>query len=202
MNYGDYLHLDELLGAQKPLSGQSDEMLFIIIHQSSELWMKLVLHELDQSRAYIAADRVEPAFKCLARVSRIQAQMIQSWDILATMTPSEYAAFRGALGTSSGFQSFQYRLIEFGFGNRQAKMIAPHADRPERVAQLEAAIAVPSLYDEAIRFLSRRGFTIDRALLERDLRQTHVSDPASPRHGWRSTANPIVTGRATSWRKS
>jgi len=183
MSYGDYLQLDTLLAAQKPMSDQPDELLFIIIHQATELWMKLVLHELNQARALVAADDLQPAFKAMARVSRIQAQLIQSWDVLSTMTPADYSSFRAALGQSSGFQSAQYRQIEFLLGNKQPAMIAPHRHLPELAARLDAALAAPSLYDEAIRLLGRRGFAIDRAVLGRDLTQPHAAD-ASVRAAW------------------
>ena len=147
MSYGDYLQLPTLLSAQQPLSAQSDELLFIVIHQSTELWMKLVLHELDLAIAGVREDRLQPALKNLARVGRIQAQMIQSWDVLSTMTPSEYSAFRDALGRSSGFQSYQNRRIEFLLGNKQAAMIEPHRHDAAISAMLETALAAPSLYD-------------------------------------------------------
>jgi len=178
MSYGDYLQLDTLLGAQQPRSEWHDEMLFIVIHQATELWMKLTLHELEAARRLIIGDDLSPAFKHLARVSRIQSQLIQSWDVLSTMTPSDYSHFRDALGQSSGFQSVQYRLIEFAFGNKQEAMIAPHRHRSDLREQLERALATPSLYDEAIRLLARRGFAIDRAVLERDVREPYRADPS------------------------
>jgi tryptophan 2,3-dioxygenase len=178
MSYGDYLHLDALLAAQHPLTAQHDELLFIIIHQATELWMKLALHELTAARSLIITDSLQPAFKNLARVSRIQAQLIQSWDVLATMTPSDYSSFRGALGHSSGFQSAQYRLIEFALGNKQAAMIAPHRHRTDLTAQLEEALATPSIYDETIRLLARRGMPIAAAVLTRDVREPYRADPS------------------------
>jgi len=194
MSYGDYLQLDTLLGAQQPRSDDHDEMLFIIIHQATELWMKLTLHELAAARRLVIADDLQPAFKHLARVSRIQSQLIQSWDVLSTMTPSDYSRFRDALGRSSGFQSAQYRLIEFALGNKQASMLAPHKHRPDLLAQLEQALATPSLYDEAIRLLVRRGFTIDESVLSRDVREPYRANPSvlaawtevykDPRHHW------------------
>ena len=183
MSYGYYLQLDTLLSAQKPRSDKPDELLFIIIHQATELWMKLVLHELTQARALVAADDLQPAFKAMARVSRIQAQLIQSWDVLSTMTPSDYSSFRDALGQSSGFQSAQYRQIEFLLGNKQAAMIAPHRHVPDLAALLDAALAAPSLYDEVIKLLARRGFPIDPAVLARDVRQPYGAD-ASVRAAW------------------
>jgi tryptophan 2,3-dioxygenase len=183
MNYGDYLRLDTLLSAQKPLSGSHDEMLFIIIHQATELWMKLALHELEAARGLVRTDQLQPAFKCLARVSRIQSQLIQSWDVLSTMTPSDFSSFRDKLGQSSGFQSVQYRLIEFLLGNRQAYHIAAHQERPDSLAQLQAALGAPSLYDEVIRLLHRRGLEIDAAVLDRDIRRAHSAD-ASVAAAW------------------
>jgi tryptophan 2,3-dioxygenase len=177
MSYGDYLHLDTLLGAQQPRSDDHDEMLFIIIHQATELWMKLTLHELVAARRLVIADDLQPAFKHLARVSRIQSQLIQSWDVLSTMTPSDYSRFRDALGKSSGFQSAQYRLIEFALGNKQASMLAPHRHRADLLAQLTQALETASLYDEAIRLLARRGFAIDASVLSRDVSETyHAND--------------------------
>ena len=177
MSYGDYLHLDTLLGAQQPRSDDHDEMLFIIIHQATELWMKLTLHELAAARRLVIADDLQPAFKHLARVSRIQSQLIQSWDVLSTMTPSDYSRFRDALGKSSGFQSAQYRLIEFALGNKQASMLAPHRHRADLLAQLTQALETSSLYDEAIRLLARRGFAIDASVLSRDVREPyHAND--------------------------
>ena len=173
MSYGDYLQLDTLLGAQQPRSDSHDEMLFIIIHQASELWMKLTLHELTAARRLLIADDLQPAFKHLARVSRIQSQLIQSWDVLSTMTPSDYSSFRDALGQSSGFQSAQYRLIEFALGNKQAAMLAPHRHRSDLHSDLERALETPSIYDEAIRLLQRRGFTIDADVLARDVREPY-----------------------------
>ena len=183
MSYGEYLQLDTLLSAQRPLSGRHDEMLFIIIHQATELWMKLALHELTEARALLRRDELQGAFKSLARVSRIQTQLNQSWDVLATMTPSDYSSFRDALGQSSGFQSVQYRLIEFLLGNKQALMIEPHRHRPDLATALDEALATPSLYDEAIRVLARRGFAIDPAVLGRDVRQPYVAD-ASVQAAW------------------
>jgi tryptophan 2,3-dioxygenase len=183
MSYGDYLQLDALLAAQKPLSDKHDELLFIVIHQTAELWMKLALHELRLARTEIRAEHLPPAFKALARVSRIQAQLIQSWDVLSTLTPADYTSFRPFLGQASGFQSWQYRLIEFLLGNKQGGMLAPHRHRTDLHAALEAELAAPTLYDEAIRLLARRGFAIDEAVLERDVRQPYTSD-ASVRAAW------------------
>src|SRR5258706_1870359 len=138
MSYGDYLKLDAVLGAQQPRSGDHNEMLFIVQHQASELWMKLVLHELAAARDQVRGDDLQPAFKMLARVARIMAQLNQSWDVLATLTPAEYSSFRSALGAASGFQSYQYRLIEFLLGNKSAVMIEPHRHRADLAAPLEA----------------------------------------------------------------
>jgi tryptophan 2,3-dioxygenase len=183
MSYGDYLHLDALLAAQHPLSSSPDEMLFIIIHQATELWMKLVLHELRAAVAYLRADDLAPAFKGLARVSRIQAQLIQSWDVLSTMTPADYTSFRDALGRSSGFQSYQYRLIEFTIGNKNEEMLAPHRHVAARHAELDAALRAPSLYDAAIALLARRGFAIDKKVLQRDFAKPYVAN-ASVKAAW------------------
>ena len=178
MSYGDYLDLDAILGAQHPLSDAHDEMLFIIQHQTSELWMRLALHELGAARAALADGRIRPAFKMLARVSRIFEQLNAAWDVLRTMTPSDYTAFREALGQSSGFQSWQYRLIEFTLGNRNPAMIRPHAHRPEIVARLEAEIARPSLYDVALARLHDGVAPLPAHVRERDLSRPHAPDPA------------------------
>lgn len=178
MSYGDYLALDKLLAAQSPRSANHNEMLFIIQHQTTELWLKLVLHELRAARGRICADDLPPAFKMLARVSRIMAQLIQAWDVLSTLTPSEYLAFRDVLGKASGFQSHQYRLIEFLLGNRNPAMLAPHRHRPDIHAELEAELATPSLYGEAIRLLGRRNFAIAPTAAERDWRSPRAADPS------------------------
>jgi len=160
MAYGDYLRLDLILGAQQPRSAAHDEMLFIIQHQTSELWMKLAVHELESACDAIANDKLPHAFKMLARVSRILEQLNNAWDVLRTLTPSEYTEFRNDLGQSSGFQSHQYRAIEFLCGNRNAAMLKPHAHRAEVLAGLEGILSRPSLYDEAIRLLARSGFDV------------------------------------------
>jgi tryptophan 2,3-dioxygenase len=178
MSYGDYLGLDQLLAAQRPLSGQHDEMLFITIHQVQELWLKLLLHELELAIACLRRDALRPAFKAMARVGRIQRQLIEAWEVLTTMTPHDYLAFRAALGSSSGFQSHQYRLLEFRMGAKDAFLMRPHAHRPEIHAQLQAALEAPSLYDEALRLLARRGHPIPEAVLARDVTRPHESDPA------------------------
>jgi len=169
MSYGDYLAIDQILGAQHLLTGAHDEMLFIIQHQTSELWMRLAIHELDAARRAIAAGRVREAFKMLSRIARIFEQLNSAWDVLRTMTPSDYTTFRDALGQSSGFQSWQYRLIEYAVGNRNAAMLRPHAHRPDIIARLEAELARPSLYDEALRHLARAGLPVPPDVLARDL---------------------------------
>ena len=174
MSYGDYLQLDAVLGAQKPLSPDHNEMLFIIQHQTSELWMKLMLHELRAAIANVAADALGDAFKKLARVSKIMEQLVHAWDVLATMTPPEYSAIRPYLANSSGFQSAQYRCIEFALGNKNATMLKPHAHRPDLLAQVQAALVAPSLYDEALRLLARRGLAIPASHLERDWTQAYI----------------------------
>jgi tryptophan 2,3-dioxygenase len=174
--YGGYLRLPELLACQSPRSDTHDEMLFIVIHQATELWMKLCLHELDAARGRIAADDPAPAFKMMARVARIQAQLVQSWEVLATMTPSDYSALRPHLGSSSGFQSHQYRMIEFTLGARNADMIRLFDNTPEIAARLDEERAKPSLYDEALRLLSRRGFDVPQAVLNRAIEESYVAD--------------------------
>ena len=176
MSYGDYLHIDQILGAQTLLSSAHDEMLFIIQHQTSELWMKLALHEIAAAREAIKRDDVQPAFKMLSRVARIFEQLNNAWDVLRTMTPSEYTRFRDKLGQSSGFQSHQYRLIEYTLGNRNAAMLKPHAHRPEVISLLQAELARPSLYDEALHLLARRGIAIPDEILNRDISKTHTAD--------------------------
>ncbi len=175
MTYGDYLHLDALLGAQHPLSPEHNEMLFIIQHQTSELWMKLMLHELRGAIANVAADRLPPAFKMLARVSKIMEQLVHAWDVLATMTPPEYSALRPYLARSSGFQSYQYRQIEFLLGNKNAAMLKPHEHRADLLAQVQSAYEAPSLYDEALRLLARQGLDVPADHLQRDWTQPYQS---------------------------
>jgi len=176
MSYTDYLGLDAVLSAQHPLSEAHDEMLFIVQHQTSELWMKLALHEIGAARAAIAADRFPPAFKMLARVARIFEQLNSAWDVLRTMTPSDYTTFRAALGQSSGFQSWQYRMIEYAVGNRNPAMLRPHAHRPDLLARLRDELARPSLYDEAVRALARGGLHVPDAVLARPLGQPWEPD--------------------------
>jgi len=167
MSYGDYLHLDAILDAQQPRSGAHDEMLFIVQHLVNVLWMMLLLHALRAAIAAVADDRLQPAFKMLARVSRIMEQMVHAWDVLATMTPPEYSTIRPSLASSSGFQSWQYREIEFLLGNKNAAMLQPHAHRPDLLARVQAAHESPSLYDESLRLLARRGL-LAREVAERD----------------------------------
>ena len=168
-SYGDYLRLDALLDQQRRVSDSHDEMLFIIIHQACELWMKLIIHELKGACAALARDALGHASKISARVSRIQNQMIQSWDVLSTLTPAEYLVFRGKLGRASGFQSFQYRTIEFLLGAKDRAALTPHRHRADIHDPLEQVLTARSLYDEAVALLARRGFAIDPAHLERDL---------------------------------
>ena len=178
MSYGDYLQLDAILGAQKPLSPAHDEMLFIIQHQTSELWMKLMLHELRAAIVNVAQDELGSAFKKLARVSKIMEQLVHAWDVLATMTPPEYSAIRPYLASSSGFQSAQYRCIEFALGNKNAAMLKPHAHRPDLLAMVQAAFEAPSLYDETLCLLARRGLSVPASHTERDWTQGYVENDA------------------------
>jgi tryptophan 2,3-dioxygenase len=175
MSYGDYLQLDAVLAAQKPRSADHNEMLFIIQHQTSELLMKLMLHELHAAIADIRGEHMGEAFKKLARVGRIMEQLVHAWDVLATMTPVEYSQFRPSLGQSSGFQSWQYRCIEFALGNKSAMMLKPHAHAPARHAEVEKALREPSLYDESLRLLARRGLPIPESALNRDFTQPHAA---------------------------
>jgi len=175
MSYGDYLHLDAVLNAQHPRSPDHNEMLFIVQHQTSELWMKLMLHELHAAIAAVAADQLSATFKMLARVSKIMEQLVHAWDVLATMTPPEYSAIRPYLANSSGFQSWQYRCIEFGLGNKNAAMLKPHVHRSDLLAHVEAAWRAPSLYDEALRLLARRGLPVPASHVDRDWTQPYAS---------------------------
>ena len=178
MSYGDYLQLDAILNAQKPLSPDHNEMLFIVQHQTSELWMKLMLHELHAAVACVARDQLPAAFKMLARVSKIMEQLVHAWDVLATMTPPEYSAMRPYLGQSSGFQSYQYRCIEFSMGNKNRAMLKPHEHRADLLAQVQAAYEAPSLYDEALRLMARRGLAVPASHTERDWTQPYVENDA------------------------
>jgi tryptophan 2,3-dioxygenase len=173
LSYSQYLDLDKLLTAQHPLSYHHDEMLFIVIHQASELWMKLCLHELNSTIDCVRRDDLGPTFKMLARVSTIQHQLQQSWDVLATITPSDYSAFRNSLGRSSGFQSAQYRMLEFLIGNKHADSIKVFRAEPATHELLERALRAPSLYDEVLRLLSRRGLDVPAAAIDRDFSQPY-----------------------------
>jgi tryptophan 2,3-dioxygenase len=179
MTYAGYLHLDRLLAAQEPLSNpvHHDEMLFIIQHQTTELWFKLIIHELTAAIRSVREDRLEPCFKILARIKNIQAQLVSQWSVLSTLTPSEYAQFRHVLGPASGFQSPQYRQVEFMLGNKDRRMLALHQHAPAEHARLEAALTAPSLYDEFLRYLARRGLPVPREVLQRDVSEPHQSNP-------------------------
>jgi tryptophan 2,3-dioxygenase len=178
--YGDYLCLDQILSAQKPRSptGHHDEMLFIVQHQTSELWMKLMLHELDAAIEGIRNDKLEPCFKILARVAQIQRMLFEQWGVLETLTPSEYLGFRAVLGPASGFQSFQYRAIEFALGNKDANALKPHQNNPAAYGELQARLARPSLYDEFLRYLARHGHAVPADCVERDFAQPYERSDA------------------------
>ena len=200
LTYTGYLCLDTLLGAQKPLSGSAstparhDEMMFIIQHQTSELWMKLMIHELEAAIRFVRVDQLDSCFKILARVKLIQKQLFEQWAVLETLTPSEYEGFRPALGTSSGFQSPQYRAIEFLLGNKNAAILDVFRHDAATFAELDALLRAPSLYDEFLRHLARRGLPVPRETLERDVTQPYVRNPelvpvfqriyADPAHWW------------------
>ncbi len=175
MSYGDYLDLPTLLSAQHPRSepAQHDELLFIVQHQVAELWLKLLLHELHSARALLATDDLAPALKRLARVKHVQKQLVEQWDVLATLTPSEYAQIRPFLATSSGFQSHQYRAVEFLLGNKNADMVRVFEHSPAEHAALERLLGEPTLYDEFLRYLSRRGYAVPPVVLERDVTQPY-----------------------------
>jgi tryptophan 2,3-dioxygenase len=177
MDYGDYLQLDALLSAQGTATGEHDELLFIVIHQVTELWLKLSIHEIRCACGDIRGENLRAAFKTLSRVARIQAHMIQAWEILATMTPHDYANFRESLGASSGFQSFQYRQLEFLLGAKDRRMLEPHEAGTARREVLEEILAEPILYDEALRLLARRGFDIPADHVERDWSEPYVASP-------------------------
>jgi tryptophan 2,3-dioxygenase len=174
LSYGEYLRLDRLLDAQRPLSAEHDEMLFIIVHQVSELWMRLMLHELRAVIECVRRDQLDPSFKMLERVSRVQAQLLAVWEVLSSMTPADYSSFRNMLGRSSGFQSVQYRLLEFTLGNKHADMLAVHRRSEADYRVLERALAAPSLYDEVLRLLSQRGYGVPPEALSRDFTQAYV----------------------------
>src|SRR2546430_12523563 len=195
LSYGEYLHLDKLLAAQKPLSGEHNEMLFIIVHQVSELWMRLMLHELTAALECVRRDDLDPALKMLARISRTQTQLISVWDVLSTMTPFEYTAFRNALGRSSGFQSLQYRMLEFLFGNKNAEMLAVHQRDAHAYETLQHALASPSLYDEVLRLLSRRGYGIPQDYLSRDFSEPYRASKQVA-GAWLGVYHNAETGRS------
>lgn len=174
LSYGEYLRLDQLLDAQKPLSGEHDEMLFIIVHQVSELWIRLMLHELHSVIECVRRDQLAPSFKMLERVGRVQGQLLAVWDVLSSMTPSDYSSFRNILGRSSGFQSLQYRVLEFMLGNKHPEMLEAHRRDPADYLTLQRALAAPSLYDEVLRLLSQRGYGVPAAALARDFTQPYV----------------------------
>ncbi len=179
MSYGDYLELDRLLSAQHPRSSPEhhDELLFIVQHQTSELWLKLVLHELLAARRHLTEDDLAPALKCLARVKNVQRTLTEQWSVLATLTPREYAQFRGALGGASGFQSHQYRAVEFVLGNKNAAMLAVFDGEPAARALLGELLDSPTVYDEFLRLLARRGLGVPSDVLERDVREPWVFRP-------------------------
>ena len=188
--YGEYLRLESILSAQVPASDSHDELLFIILHQATELWLKLMFHEVAGAIARLREDDPQPAFKMLARVSRIQSQIIQSWDVLSTLTPADYLAFRDRLGRASGLQSLQYRLLEFAMGNKNAAMTMLFAHQPEQMAELTRALQQPSLYDESIRLLARRGFDTAEGCVERDWSQAYEPHP-SVEAAWRSVYRDV-----------
>ncbi len=176
--YGDFLHLDQLLNIQHRFNGAHDELLFVVIHQTSELWFKVILHEARAAVANIRKDDLRTAFKMIARITRIQAQLSQAWEVLGTMTPNDYLAFRDELGDSSGFQSYQYRMFEFMLGDRQAANFAPHQHHPHIADEINGILAAPSLYDEAIALLHRNGFAIAPSQLERDWSKRYQRHPS------------------------
>ena len=192
MSYGDYLGLAELLGCQRPLTREHDETLFIIMHQASELWIKLCLHEIAGAIRQIRDDDLGPAFKMMARVARVQANLIQSWEILSTMTPFDYSSFRAALGKSSGFQSFQYRTLEFRLGNKNRQMARVFESDTAIASQVQEALTAPSIYDEALALLARRGFKIPDEKLARDFSDPYTSDPRVT-DAWREVYRDVET---------
>ena len=192
MSYADYLGLKKLLACQRPLSGQHDETLFIIIHQASELWIKLCLHEIGAAIRQIRQGELGPALKMLSRVARVQMQLIQSWEILSTMTPFDYASFRASLGKSSGFQSFQYRMLEFRLGNKNAGMVRVFDTDPAVAAQVRAVLREPSIYDESLALLSRRGIAIPKDKLKRDFALPYTADPHVT-EAWRAVYRDVET---------
>lgn len=192
MSYAQYLRLDRLLDCQQPLSGEHDEMLFIAIHQASEIWMKLVVYELSAALRCVREDRLGPVLKMLARIAAVQRQLIQSWDVLSTMTPADYSSFRDALGHSSGFQSYQYRSIEFALGNKNRCMIEVHRSNPAVYAWLKDVLEAPSLYDETLMLLDRRGFRVPAGKLDRDWSEPYEAD-AAVEAAWRRVYQDVET---------
>ncbi|WP_044747421.1 tryptophan 2,3-dioxygenase [Bacillus alveayuensis] len=190
MTYGEYLQLDQILSSQHRLSDHHDEMLFIIIHQVSELWMKLILHEIRAAIWHIEQNHLDPAFKMLARVSKIQSQIIYAWDVLSTLTPSEYMEFRDKLGQASGFQSYQYRMIEFALGYKSDHILKIYEKDPDLLKELQEAYQAPSLYDVAIQQLAKAGFEINPDLLERDYSKPYKGD-SSVEHAWLSVYKEV-----------
>ncbi len=204
ITYAQYLGLDELLAAQKPRSERHDELLFIVIHQTKELWLKEIVHEVKLAKRLVVSGDVEPAYKALARVSRIQTIMTLSWDVLATMTPADYLSFRSELGTSSGFQSHQFRTLEYLLGLKDESFLRFHAERPEALAELKAALEEPSLYDVAIARLAHHGLAVPDAVLKR---AEQLGKPTFPRRRWKTPGSPSIatprsTGSSTSWPRS
>jgi len=183
LSYGQYLDLERLLACQRPASKRHDETLFIVIHQVSELWMKLCLHEAKAAVSQITVDNLRPAFKMLSRVARIQEQLVHAWDVLVTMTPADYASFRDSLGQSSGFQSYQYRELEFLLGNKNAKMIEAHRARPQHYQQLSKVLQAPSIYDITLQLLKRRGFDIPDNYVKRDWSEPYAASQVV-QHAW------------------
>jgi tryptophan 2,3-dioxygenase len=178
LSYADYLRLDVLLAAQQPRSAHHDEMLFIIQHQVAELWLKLMIHELRAVLAHIHDDKIAPCFKMFARIKQIQQQLIAMWSVLETLTPSDYLQFRDILGPASGFQSLQYRIVEFTLGNKNAQMLSAFAHDPAAQDELRGVLEAPSLYDESLAWLARNGHAIPAACLQRDVAHPHVREPA------------------------
>ena len=192
MSYGDYLALDRLLTCQNPLTDKHDEVLFIIIHQASELWIKLCLHEVAGAIREIRSGELGAAFKMLARIGRVQANLIQSWEILSTMTPFDYGAFRDALGKASGFQSFQYRMLEYRLGNKNRDSARVFDSHPHIAEKVNAALTEPSIYDESLALLARRGFPVPREKIERDFSEPYVAD-AQVREAWQLVYRDVET---------
>jgi len=196
MTYESYLGLDRVLSAQQPLSDPAhhDEMLFIVQHQVTELWMKLIIHELEAAMASIRNDRLEPCFKVLARVKQVQQQMYHQWSVLETLTPAEYARFRHVFGHASGFQSAQFRLLEFLLGNKESSYLAVFAHDPQATARLRAALEAPSIYDEFLRLLARRGMPVPAERVERDW-----SEPCEPHPGVVAVLKTIYEDTRNHW---